>query len=108
MRLAFVGQSTFFEACALPPGAGPWETTFVEFRKDGDADRMLREVEAFAPDAVVVFRPEVLPAGALADLPCPTLGFLTEPIPRSGAGVVHADLERRLWELGHVDAASFD
>jgi hypothetical protein len=38
------------------------------------------------------------------------LGFLTEPLPRTGngGGASHEDLERRLWELGKVDAANFD
>jgi hypothetical protein len=108
MRLAFVGQSTFFEACALDDTATPWTTTFLEFRSGGDAERLRHDLDRFAPDAVVVFRPEVLPAGALSDLPCPTLGFLTEPIPRHGGHVTHEDLERRLWELRKVDPSQVD
>ncbi|MBI5105924.1 MAG: hypothetical protein HZB46_13260 [Solirubrobacterales bacterium] len=108
MRVAFVGQSTFFEACALEDGASAWTATFVEFRKDGDAGALRRALADFGPDAVVVFRPEVVPAGLLADLDAPTLGFLTEPLPRHGGVVAHDDLERRLWELGLVDGAQFD
>src|SRR4051812_2017833 len=108
MRLAFVGQSTFFEACALGDAATPWTTTFLEFRSGGDAERLRHDLDRFAPDAVVVFRPEVLPGGALSDLPCPTLGFLTEPIPRHGGHVTHEDLERRLWELRKVDPSQVD
>src|SRR3954447_1575345 len=108
MRLAFVGQSTFFKACALGDAATPWTTTFLEFRSGGDAERLRHDLDRFAPDAVVVFRPEVLPGGALSDLPCPTLGFLTEPIPRHGGHVTHEDLERRLWELRKVDPSQVD
>jgi hypothetical protein len=113
LRLAFVGQSTFFEACALDPGVHPrLETRFDEFRAGGDADALVAALSGFDPDVVVVFRPEIIPAGAFAQLRATTLGFLTEPLPRSaganGAGASHADLERRLWELGHVDAGNFD
>jgi hypothetical protein len=108
MRLAFVGQSTFFEACALEDGATPWSTTFLEFRAGGDVERLRHGLDRFAADAVVVFRPEVLPPGALSDLSCPTLGFLTEPIPRHGGRVTHEDLERRLWQLRQVDPSQVD
>ena len=108
LRLAFVGQSTFFRACALEDGPGV-RTTFVEFRKDGDAERMRTSVEAFAPHAVVVFRPEVVPEGLFAPLRVPVLGFLTEPLPRTfSGGKVDEDLRLRLWELEHADPANFD
>ena len=110
LRMAFVGQSTFFEACALPDGAAPGVATrFVEFRKDGDVGVMRAQLDAFAPDVVVVFRPEVLPPGALTGVDAAVLGFLTEPIPREASGAArHEDLERRLWELRHVDASNVD
>jgi hypothetical protein len=111
LRMAFVGQSTFFEACALPDGAAPGvRTRFLEHRAGGDAAALRAELDRFAPDVVVVFRPEALPAGALTDLPAAVLGFLTEPIPReAGSGAVrHEDLERRLVELQQVDARNVD
>jgi hypothetical protein len=111
LRMAFVGQSTFFEACALPDGAAPGVTTrFLEHRAGGDAAALRAELDRFAPDVVVVFRPETLPAGALIGLRAAVLGFLTEPIPREeGSGAVrHEDLERRLWELEQVDPDNVD
>jgi hypothetical protein len=111
MRLAFVGQSTFFEACALEASAHPRiEPRFHEFRGGGDAEALVIALAAFDPDVVVVFRPEIVPDGAFGGLRASTLGFLTEPLPRTanGAGASHDDLERRLWELGHVDASNFD
>lgn len=106
LRAAFVGQSTFFEACA-PSGPHPLlDHAFLEFRKDADADDLRRRLDAMDPDVVLVFRPEVVPAGTFAGLRARTLGFLTEPIPRGPNA--HADQERRLWELRQVDAASFD
>lgn len=109
MRLAFVGQSTFFEACALQDGLVPGcATTFHEFRQDADGARLRERLDALDPDVVVVFRPEVLPDGLLAGLRATVLGFLTEPLPREGGGVRHEDLERRLWELAQVDARNVD
>jgi hypothetical protein len=107
--LAFVGQGTFFEACALQDGVCALRTAFFEFRQGGDAEVLLRRLEEFAPHVVLVFRPEVVPAGLFAGLRAATVGFLTEPIPRSaGDAVTHEDLQRRLAELREVDARNFD
>jgi hypothetical protein len=107
VRLAFVGQRTFFEVCALGDERPDIETRFHEFRRHGDAQALRRDLDAFRPDVVVVFRPEIIPAGTFSGLRAATLGFLTEPIPRDAAGG-HHDLDRRRWELSQVDAASFD
>src|SRR4051812_12683508 len=106
-RLAFVGQRTFFEACALGDERRDLRTAFFEFRKGGDADHLLTELRAFAPHVVVVFRPEIIPAGCFRDLRAARLGWLTEPIPR-GTTSAHPDQKRRLWELEQVDPANFD
>ena len=107
LRLAFVGQSTYFRACALEDERRDVQTRFIEFRKDGDATQLRRDLDTFAPHVVAVFRPEIIPAGTLAGLRAATLGFLTEPIQRQVGGG-HPDLDRRMWELQQVDAASFD
>ena len=107
LRLALVGQATFFETC-LPPSSRWLDPSFHEFRRDGDVDRLLARLHALKADVVCVFRPELIPAGALHGLDALTLGFLTEPLPREAMGAPHEDLERRLWELGHVDASNFD
>ena len=103
LRLAFVGQSTFFEACVLDTGVDPrLRAALPRVPRGADAGRCSRRWRAFDPDVVVVFRPEIIPAGAFAGLRAATVGFLTEPLPRTGAGAraSHEDLERRLWELG--------
>ena len=65
LRLAFVGQSTFFEACVLAPGVDPRvEPRFHEFRQGGDAGTLMPGLRAFDPDVVIVFRPEIVPRGA--------------------------------------------
>jgi hypothetical protein len=108
LRVAFVGQASFFRACALGDEVPGVRTTFVDFRKGLDPERMLAAVEGFRPHVVIVFRPEIVPAGLFAGLRASTLGFLTEPLPRTMAGDIHEDLARRLWELEHVDRANFD
>jgi hypothetical protein len=107
LRLALVGQATFFETC-LPPATRALEPSFHEFRRDADSDALLRDLRAARPDVVCVFRPELIPAGALHGFDALTLGFLTEPLPRDSAGAPHEDLHRRLWEREQVDATNFD
>jgi hypothetical protein len=83
------------------------EARFIEFRAGANAHGLISELEDFAPHVVVVFRPEIIPAGSFHGLPATTLGFLTEPLPRGREGA-HSDLDRRLAELAHVDRANFD
>jgi hypothetical protein len=108
LRLAFVGQATYFEACALEEQSAHVRTRFFEFRAGADADAMLAQVRSFAPHAVVVFRPEVLPRGVFADLPAAVLGFLTEPVPRTRGNRAHIDLKRRRADLLLLDRANLD
>jgi hypothetical protein len=104
LRLAFVGQETFFAACALHSPS----TTFIEYRAGADAEAMRAKVEAFAPHAVVVFRPEILPRGLFASLRAPVLGVLTEPVPRRRGNRMHPDLKRRRAALAALDPGNVD
>jgi hypothetical protein len=109
LRLAFVGQQTFFRACAWEEDSARATTTFIEFRDGRDPDLLREQVQAFAPHAIVVFRPETVPAGVLADFPVPVLGFLTEPISRTtGGGASHWDLEQRRQATARMDRANVD
>ena len=111
LRLAFVGQQTFFRACAMDEDSDRIRTLFVEFREGRDPALMRSQLDAFAPHAVVVFRPETVPAGLLADLPAPIVGFLTEPISRAtdgGGGALHWDLEKRRRDVARLDRANVD
>src|SRR4051794_4344946 len=108
LRLAFVGQQTFFEACALDERSPRVVTTFVEFRQGADAEAIRAALDAFAPHAVVVFRPEIVPAGAFDGLRAATIGFLTESIPRTTGRRAHPDLRRRRADLRAADAGNFD
>jgi hypothetical protein len=107
LRLVFVGQTTYFAACSMQEPARGVLPSFVDFRAGADAERMLESVRALDPDVILAFRPEIFPEGALADLDALTIGFLTEPIPRT-EGDAHPDLERRLGDLRAVDPRNFD
>jgi hypothetical protein len=109
LRLAFVGQQTYFRACALEEDTPQIATRFVDFRSGRDAGVMRTQLDDFAPHAVVVFRPETIPAGALADLPAAIVGFLTEPISREvGGRGAHWDLEHRRRAMTGLDRANVD
>lgn len=109
LRVAFVGQSTFFRACVPPERTDALTTTFIEFRQDVDPRPMRAAVDAFAPDVVVVFRPEIVPAGILHDVRAPIVGFLTEPMPRREAGgAAHPDLVKRARDLEALDPGNVD
>ena len=106
MRVAFVGQEMYYGSCAMPHAAGGIEPAFVDHRGGADAAPMIARLHALAPDVVVVFRPEIVPPGAFAELDALTLGFNTEPLPRDpGAG---ADRLFRLSELAQTDVTQFD
>ena len=108
LRLAFVGQSTFFRACTPDLDDDGTLTTFIEFRQGADPRPMRSALDAFAPDVVVVFRPEILPPGVLADLDAAIVGFLTEPIPRTSGGRPHPDLAKRRRDLEQMDPRNVD
>jgi hypothetical protein len=105
--VAFVGQRTYFEACAMAAPAGGIEPCFIDFRGGANTGELLAELGAFEPDVVVVFRPEIIPAGLFATLRAPIVGFATEPLPRAGEES-HDNLEWNLVELDRADRANFD
>jgi hypothetical protein len=105
-RLAFVGPAPLFAHCTPSGPVAGLITRFVDFRADGDAAALRADLGAFRPHAVVVFRPEHVPTGALADLPAAVLGVAAEPLPRPG--VEHDGLAWNLAELANADAGSLD
>ncbi|MEX2195741.1 MAG: hypothetical protein WD844_10695 [Thermoleophilaceae bacterium] len=109
LRVALVGQDTYFLACALEAPSRWAEPAFEEFRSGADPGRLLDRLRAADPHLVVVFRPELIPAGLFAQLGAVTIGWLTEPLPRAedGSGA-HPDQLRRLEYLGATDAGNFD
>ncbi|MFT4050206.1 MAG: hypothetical protein QM648_10300 [Solirubrobacterales bacterium] len=108
VKLLFVGQRTYFESSALNHATDEIEPRFVDLRDGDGADAVVREIESFSPDVVIVFRPEIVPRGLFHDVDALTVGFLTEPLPRATAQDQHPDLKRRLAYLGGIDAGNFD
>ncbi len=107
LRVAFVGQGVFFRQCALELPAGGLQPTFLDFRAGVAPEPMFAQLQALDPDVVLVFRPEIIPPGQFDSLRAHTIGYLTEPLPRTG-GADHPDLSQRMWWLKHVDGANFD
>lgn len=107
LRIAFVGQETYFRSCALSTDCGGVAPSFVDYRAGADIGPVLARLELLRPDIVVVFRPEIVPTGAFGRLEAITLGYLTEPLPRADVHA-HADLVRRLGYLEAIDPQNFD
>lgn len=107
LRVAFVGQSVYFRQCVLELPAEGLEPTFIDFREGAPAEPLLARLQELDPDVVLVFRPEIIPAGLLATIRGATVGYLTEPLPRNN-GESHPDLLARMWWLERVDPANFD
>src|SRR4051812_49113890 len=77
LRLAFVGQSTFFEATSLDEQSARIQTRFFEHRRHREQEPLIAGLRDFDPHVVIVFRPELIAPGLFADLRAATLGFLT-------------------------------
>ena len=106
-RVAFVGQETYFGAVAQHHRSREIDPVFVDHRVGMDPERMLATVRAHRPDAVIVFRPEIVPPGLFRGLDALTLGWNTEPLPRPGQRS-HPDLDWRLSELVETDVTNYD
>lgn len=111
LRAAFVGQGVFFRQCALERPVNGVDPTFVEFRAGARPAPLLAALQALDPDVIVVFRPEIVPAGLFEPLRALTIGYLTEPLPREpgrSRRQAHQDLHARLRWLRGVDPGNFD
>lgn len=106
LRVAFVGQSVYFRHCAMERPASGIEPFFVDFRAAAPAGPLLDRLQQLDPDVVLVFRPEIVPEGLFRSLRAITIGYLTEPLPRTDSD--HPDLRERMWWLEQVDASNFD
>ncbi|HEY8303179.1 MAG TPA: glycosyltransferase [Solirubrobacteraceae bacterium] len=108
LRVAFVGQGVYFEQCSLEQPAGGLRPSFLDFRSMAPPEPLLAKLQELDPDAVVVFRPEIVPEGLFESLRAITIGYLTEPLPRSRGKAGHPDLASRMRDLEEVDARNFD
>lgn len=109
MRIAFVGQGVYFEQCSLHEAHAGVTPVFLDFRAGAPPGPLLARLQEIDPDVVLVFRPEIIPARLFDALRGLTLGYLTEPLPRSpGSAGAHPDLVERLGWLRAVDPGNFD
>jgi hypothetical protein len=107
LRVAFVGQSVYFEQCALEEPCEGVEPFFIDFRAAAAAEPLIDALSELDPDVVLVFRPEIVPPRLFGSLRATTIGYLTEPLPRPN-GNDHPDLRARLQALKEVDPGNFD
>lgn len=102
MKACFVGQRETYEQCSLLEPAGGVEPFFVDHREGSDGSPVRVALNEIAPDVVVVFRPEALPAGCLRGIDAVTVGFNTEAVPRNAPRGALSD------EFDRTDIAQFD
>jgi hypothetical protein len=107
LRVAFVGQRTYFEASAMERPAAGIQPCFLDFRGGAETAPLLDGLARFDPHVVVCFRPENVPAGALAGVRAPVVGVVTEALPRFGRSS-HPNLDYNLQELRRVDRGNVD
>jgi hypothetical protein len=103
-----VGQDTYFRACALESPTAWAQPHFEDHRSGADDLRLAQRLGDFDPHVVVVFRPELIAKGLFEGLRALTIGWLTEPLPRTQAADAHADQLRRLEYLRATDSGNFD
>jgi hypothetical protein len=106
--VAFVGRRATFGSCALEDPAGGLEPAFFDAGPGDPPDAVAAALRAFAPDAVVAFAPEEIPAGVLDATSAPriTLGH-GDPLPvsdRMYAPVAHDGAGARLLFVGRSTA----
>jgi hypothetical protein len=83
------------------------QPAFIDFRAGAPPEPLHAALAELDADVVLVFRPEIIPPGLFDGLRALTLGYLTEPLPRTSSND-HADLRARLGWLSEVDPGNFD
>jgi hypothetical protein len=107
LKVAFVGQRVYFSQCAMEAATAGVQPHFLDFKAGAPAQPLLAALQKIDSDVVLVFRPEIIPAGLLMPLRGITIGYLTEPLPRPEGGD-HPDLKARMGALKQVDPRNFD
>jgi len=107
IRVLFIGQGTYFAASALHAPAGGIEPRFVDFRGGENLGEVTDALRVFRPHVIVAFRPELLPAGLLADAGAAVIGVAPDPLPRAGEGP-YEGADWSLQQLATTDPANID
>jgi hypothetical protein len=98
LRVAFVGQRSYFGPASLPDQLPGLHSSFVDYSFGDDITRAAQEIRAIAPHVVVAFRPEKLTSLLGTVGPSLRIGMFTEPVASKRVNR-HADLRRRRREL---------
>jgi hypothetical protein len=107
VRVAFVGQRTYFEVSTMPYPSGGLLPAFFDFRGGAEVAPLLAALGRFQPHVIVAFRPETLPPGAFDGIRAPVVGFITEPLPRADREP-HPNYDYNLAELARIDRGNVD
>lgn len=107
LRVAFLGQATYFRQTVPPRRTTAIDPCFFDVRDGVDPGREIDRLLAFAPHVAVVFRPDALPHAALDRIACPLLGVLTEPLPRPGRSG-HPNMDYNLAQLSRLRPGALD
>ncbi len=83
VRVAFVGQSTYFQSCSLLFPFESLRPSFIDFRVGDDPKALRYQLEQTRPHIIFVFKPETIEPGLLAGLEAIRVGWFTEPLPRA-------------------------
>lgn len=105
ISVAFLGQSAAIAPHLPPAEAGRLRSTAHDLRDGSDFAAVV--AEAGDPDVLVVFRPDLIPAGALAEYRGVVLGVSLDLLPAAGR-VAHENLDYNLAMLRRADAANID
>lgn len=108
MSVAFLGQRAAIEP-HLPdaPTDGPIRGSFYDLRDGSDVSATLAEVERDGAQVLVVFRPDLVPAGALAGYPGVVLGVSLDLLPAPDR-IAHQSLDYNLAMLRRTDPKNVD
>jgi len=108
IKVAFIGQAVFFAQCLPTQEVPGFVFAFHDFRAGKNPGPLRQWLESWAPDVLVMFRPEIVPPATFHGLRAVRIGYLTEPLPRGEARTAHPDLRQRLNWLKEMDPANFD
>lgn len=79
IKIAFVGQRTYFESASLSTQTNLIEPYFLDFRSGTDSSSLLARLFQLKPDVMIVFRPEIYPNSIFSEINALKIGWFTEP-----------------------------
>ena len=95
VRIAFIGQSIYFQQASIEREFYDANCIFIDYTKDADPTVSINEIRNFDPSITIVFRPDMCRDIEVALKGRFNIGYFTEPLPTEVHGD-SADLRRRL------------